>query len=255
MTQIALNPAPSLETVAGEQFRSVGLSLRREGLVAAGFLGLASIWVGYLEVYSSYFHVGLTPQAGVPVALVALLLPMAVWKGEHPARRGYHRAMPVPHGAHAVARSLAGLAWLLPALGAYFGWVALASALTGGSTEAVDGWRWATPFVGAAVLYLFGSALALVTAYPWRWMGGAAVGYMFLASLRSADDDSALFTALHGVLYGRFGVLTVVAGRFETTLGYGARPAGFGVWMVATWIWLAIAITVFLWAAYRQPES
>jgi hypothetical protein len=30
--------------------------------------------------------------------------------------------------------------------------------------------------------------------------------------------------------------------------------ADFGAWVVSTVAWMAIALTVFLWASYRQPE-
>jgi hypothetical protein len=30
--------------------------------------------------------------------------------------------------------------------------------------------------------------------------------------------------------------------------------ANASVWLLSTWLWLAIAISVFLYASYRQPE-
>src|SRR5689334_20978175 len=105
MDSAVLNPVPAWHAVAREQFRSVGVALRREALVAAGLMGLLSVWIGYLQVEThGHMEVSFNPEAGIPAVILALLIPMAVWKGEDPARRGYHRAMPVGHGAHAVMR-------------------------------------------------------------------------------------------------------------------------------------------------------
>lgn len=255
MDSVMLNPAPAWTAVAREQFRSVGVALRREALVAAGFVGLLSVWITYLQANGSPgAPVSLSPEAGVPAVILALLVPMAVWKGEDPARRGYHRAMPVNHGAHAVMRGLSGLVWTLGATLAYFAWFTVAAALTGGHVENNAWWLWLTPFAGAAVTYLLGSALALVTAHPWRWMGGGVVAYLFMNALRAADGTRPLAEVVDGVLWGRYGIGTVASGYSPV---YGDRwnhVADPSVWLLSTWLWLAIAISVFLYASYRQPE-
>ena len=256
MQPAVLNPLPRWSAVAEEQFRSVGLALRREGVAAAGFLTLASVGLAYMQ--ASSFHdmeVPLAPEAGVPAAMLALLVPMAVWKGEDPARRGYHRAMPVSHAAHAVVRSLSGMAWMLAAVAAYFVWLGAASAMTGGRVEPAYAWQWAVPFTGAAVMYLLGSALTLATAHPWRWLGGAFVGYTFLGALRVAEGTRSLFDTVNVVIAGRYGLGTVVSGLSPRWHGYGHLGADASTWLAATWLWLAIAVVVFAWAAWRQPEA
>jgi len=255
MESVLLNPAPAWTAVAREQFRSVGVALRREALVAAGFFGLLSVWIVYLNTYGfSDAKVPFSPEAGVPAVILALLVPMAVWKGEDPARRGYHRAMPVNHGAHAVMRALSGLVWTLGATLAYFAWFGVASALTGGHVDHEAWWLWLTPFAGVAVTYLLGSALTLVTAYPWRWMGGGMVAYLFLNALRMADGTRPLAELVDGVLWGRYGIGTVATGYSPVDGNRWAHHANASVWLLSTWLWLAVAISVFLYASYRQPE-
>ncbi|HET7233617.1 MAG TPA: hypothetical protein VFJ16_26630 [Longimicrobium sp.] len=255
MQSAVMNPVPAWSAVAREQFRSVGLSLRREAIVAGGCMGLATLWLSYLHVNSGGAGIPFAPQAGIPVAVLALLIPMAVWKGEEPARRGYHRAMPVSHAAHAVMRSLSGLGWMMAAVAGYFAWLAGVSAMTGG--EVMIGsqpYQWLVPFTGGAVMYLLGSALTLVTAHPWRWLGGALVAYMFMGAMRVADGTRSLFELVNTVIDGRYGLFTVLSGMSRTHGLYSPHVASAPVWMLATWMWLAVAITLFLFAAYRQPE-
>ncbi|HEU4560773.1 MAG TPA: hypothetical protein VFS20_23175 [Longimicrobium sp.] len=258
MQPAVLNPVPRWRVVAEEQFRAVGLALRREALAAAGLVTLATLWMGYVQVNSLRdLEVPLAPEAGVPAAILALLVPMAVWKGEGPARRGYHRAMPVSHAFHAIARSLSGLVWLLAAVALYFVWLAGASAMTGGEVDAVYGWQWVVPFTGAAVMYLLGSALTLATTHPWRWLGGAFVAYMFLGAVRVAEGTASLFDSVNVVITGTLGLRTVVTGFSPSEYlyhHYGHTTADASVWLAATWLWLAIAVTAFAWAAFRQPE-
>jgi hypothetical protein len=255
MESAVLNPVPAWNVVAREQFRSVGVALRREGLVAAGLVGLLSVWIGYLRVETGgHAQISFTPEAGLPAVILALLIPMAVWKGEDPARRGYHRAMPVGHGAHAAMRGLGGLAWTLGAVAAYFTWLGVMSALSGGEVEAAERWQWMVPFTGAAVMYLLGSALTLVTAHPWRWLGGTVVGYLFLSTLRAADGTRPLSETVSSVVWGRYGLATVASGLTAEPGHPWMHSANASLWMLATWMWLAIAITAFLYASYRQPE-
>ena len=255
----ALNPVPGWMDVLREQLASVGLALRREAMLVAGFATLFTGLIVTLQFQTGHAQVPLTPMQGIAAALAALLVPMAVWKGEDPARRGYHHAMPVDQGAHAVARGVAGLAWTMAAVAAFFGWMGLMAAFTGGSVEAAEPWQWVAPFAGAAVAYLLGSALTLATSHPWRWLGGGLVGYLFLnTGFRVIDATRPLVEGVNALLTGPYGLSTVLTGLSRNEYGGMVKPAlipDAGVWLTATFLWLAVAISAFLWSAYRQPEG
>lgn len=266
----AVHPVPRRADVVREQLAAVGLSLRREGAVAGGLLGLLSALILWRSATRGYSWVDFDPEIFVPAVLVAFLAPMAVWKGEGPDRRGYHLAMPVERGFHAIVRSAAGLVWVLAAVAAYATWMWLMMVMTGGQVR-VSAWMvWAAPFAAALVVYFIGSAVTLWAAHPWRWMGGAAVGYAFLTSLAEPEygRHPTVLDGVTSVLDGRYGFFTVVSGRTPVLVtevikmpdGSIRHDTGIehlavaGSWMTATWIWLAAAVALFVWAAYRQPE-
>jgi len=251
----ALNPVPGWMDVLREQFSSVGLALKREGTILGGFAALFTAFVMWAQVQGNAGGIPLSPQAGVAAAVLALLIPMAVWKGEDPAHRGYHHAMPVDQAAHATARTAAGLVWTLAGMAAFFGWMGLLSVATSGKVVAAEPWQWAAPFAGAAVMYLLGSALTLVTSHPWRWLGGGFVGWLFLnTGFRAIDATRPLVEGVNALLTGDYGLKTVLTGLVSNhQLGVALIPDA-GAWLTATFIWLAMAVTLFLWAAYRQPE-
>jgi hypothetical protein len=238
--------------VLREQLSSVGLAMKREAMVVAGFLGLLTAIV-VLQPGRGEFP--LSPVEGIAAALATLLLPMVVWKGEDPARRGYHRAMPVEHSPHAIARGTAGWAWAMAGVTAFFAWIGLLSAATGGSVADVQPWQWLAPFAGATVLYLFGSALTLVSSHPWKWMGLGAIGYLFLNVIDW--NARSLVEAVNSLLVGYYGLSTVLTGQVHHEIrvpGEAWMVSDLGAWLVSTFAWLAIGLTVFLWASYRQPE-
>jgi hypothetical protein len=248
----AMNPVPGWMEVLREQFSSVGLALKREAMVVAGFLGL---FTAFVVLQPRVGGLPLTPAAGIATALLALLVPMVIWKEEDPARRGYHHAMPVEHGPHALARGAAGLAWTMAGVAAFFAWVGLVSGITGGHVVDVQAWQWLAPFAGAAVLYLLGSALTLVTSRPWKWLGLGAVGYFFLNAFRWSARP--LVEAVDSLLSGYYGLSTVLTGlvHHEVRLpGEHWMSPDLGAWLTATFLWTALALTLFLWASYRQPE-
>lgn len=266
----AVHRLPRRADVVREQLASVGLSLRREAAVVAGLVAIFTalvLWDFVLRPYGARFD--LEPGLLVPMLVLALLAPMAVWKGEGPERRAYHHSMPVELGQHAVARSLAGLLWLVAAGGGYVAWMAAMTLVTGGTTRFSSGLEWAGPLAGALVLYFVGSAVTLRSAHPWRWVGGGAVACAFLASMDEPRyGRTSLLETWGAVLNGRFGFLTVATGltpvpMTETFAKQNGEIGHYtvinslpitGSWAVATWIWLAAAVALFVWAAYRQPE-
>jgi hypothetical protein len=248
----AMNPVPGWMDVLREQFSSVGLALQREAMVVSGFLALFTAFV-LLQPRSG--EITLSPSVGIATALAALLIPMVVWKGEDPARRGYHRAMPVDHGSHAIARGAAGLAWTMIGVAAFFVWVGLLSVVTAGDVASVEPWQWLAPFAGATVVYLLGSALTLATSRPWKWLGLGVVGYFFLHAFRWSARP--LVEAADSLLSGYYGLGTVLSGLVHHEIrapGKHWMTPDAGAWLTATFLWMALALTLFLWASYRQPE-
>jgi len=240
----AMNPVPGWMDVLREQLGAVGIALRREAFAVGTCLTLFTGFVFFMQFQHGTAHVPLSPVGGIAAALAALLLPMAVWKGEDPGRRGYHLSMPVEHGPHAIAKGAAGLAWTLAGVAGFFVWMGLLSLITGGGVDHVEPWQWLAPFAGAAVLYLLGSALTLVTSRPWRWMGLGLVGYLFLGAFRGIEGVDVLTGLVETVITGQFGLRTLLGGQ-----------TGFSEWLTAVWVWLATSVSLFLVAAHRQPEQ
>jgi hypothetical protein len=86
-------------------------------------------------------------------------------------------------------------------------------------------------------------------------MGGGVVAFVFLTAFRAADGTHPLYDVVGPMINGRYGVRTVVTGLSSyPTAWEDFGRSDPGTWMLATWFWLAIAITAFLFAAYRQPE-
>jgi hypothetical protein len=248
----AMNPVPGWMDVLREQFSSVALAMKREAMVVAGFLGL---FTAFVVLQPGGGEVPLSPMAGIAAALAAVLVPMVIWKNEDPARRGYHHSMPVDHGPHAIARGAAGLAWTMVGVMAFFAWVGLLSALTGGSVANVEPWQWLAPFAGATVTYLLGSALTLVSSRPWKWLGLGAIGFFFVNAFRWSARP--LADAVNSLLSGYYGLTTVLTGLVHHEVrapGERWMTPDAGAWLTATFLWMALALTLFLWASYRQPE-
>lgn len=254
----ALNPEPGWGDVVREQLAATGLALRREGLVVAVAMTVFTLVVLLTQAQDGPAEIPFGPKMGIAAAMMALLIPLAVWKGEGPEQRGYHHAMPVGQGEHAVMRGAAGLAWTLAGVAAFFGWMGMLSVVTGGSVEAVEPWQWLAPFAGATVMYLLGSAVTLRTSHPWRWLGGSAVGFFFLNAFWGVDALRPLVDTIRSLLTGRYGIFTLLTGLVQN-LNRGDTGSwmvpDLGAWLTSVGIWIAVGVGAFLWAAYRQPEK
>ncbi len=278
MDATLLHPLPRRGAVLREQLRTVGYSLRREAVLVGGGMGALSAYILALNARYPSNTIALAPNAMEPAVLVALFAALAVWKGEDPARRGYHWSMPVNHADHALAKALSGWAWLMTAVVAYMAWLGVMALATGGEIgverlwgdrrrelHAVAAWRWLAPCVGATILYLFGTALALVSRHPWRWLGGAAVGYVFLKMQPSptGGDLSPLHVAFWHISEGRYGFSTVISGLARHPVPYDgsgefgpwAMGPSPGAWVSASALWLAASLGAAILAAHRQPRG
>ena len=277
MPSLPLHPLPRRGEVLREQLRTVGQSLRREALLAGGTLGAFTTYVAALQ-WNGLHRMGelsLVPAALFPAVLLSLFVALAVWKAEDPARRAYHWSMPVDHARHALTKSLSGWAWLMAAISVYFLWVAGMAVFTGGDLgwekswngyrygpNPIPLWRWLVPVGGATVLYLFGTALALASRHPWRWLAGGVVGYVFLQAWRGvAHGVTPLHDLLRWLWEGRLGLRTVLTG---TSIGWRQNPyiefpyqvyPDLPGWAMATTLWLAAAGGAAVLAARFQPRG
>jgi hypothetical protein len=118
MSSRALNPTPSWGRTVEAQVRMVALLQRRDflilGVVAAGLIGLA-LW-GYTKLPATIDTDDLDilpvfPALAFPLAAIAALWPLGVWRRDEPGRRGYFWSLPVAQGPHTLLRVAAG--WLL----------------------------------------------------------------------------------------------------------------------------------------------
>lgn len=276
MTSTSLHPTPSSRTVAGEQFRAVGLALRNEGIffVAALLFFGTLIIVGAVRFahgeHSPNAHMGFryTGSGAIPMFLVGLFVPFGVWRREDPARRAYHWSMPVARGPHTVMKLISGWAWLMIATAVYLAFIVaitfLVSMITGEPTwqRTAPAWEWIVAFTAPTIGYLMTSIAVIASDHPWRWIGGIIIGYgvlmAVLGSFGMSDAARALQTitdggfGLNAALFGTVNERTIdVAGRVPRELMTSLRMS---TWMMAMPLWLigsAIAAAV---ASYRHRE-
>lgn len=177
----AIRTPPSWPSILNEQLRMLLLSKWR--LLASGTGGTAIFLV---LTWRSFDLAGGIPRSEMfeflpaftpALALVALLLAVDNWKEEEPRRRGYHWSMPLPRWQHALLRIVAGwvimIAWSAAMLS-----ILTTYAIAMGATEMVLGIppaHWLLPMASVSLGHLLGSALAIGTEYPLRWILGFTV--------------------------------------------------------------------------------
>lgn len=290
-----LHPAPRLRVPAGEQLRAVGIAIRREAAAVAAVVAVPTLaaflhaqWLG-----ESFSFDGVDDVAGLAwmAAAVALLAPLAVWKGE--ARFGGSPLwfLPVDHRRHALLKVGAGWAWLMAVVAAGILCIFLVTLLGGGTFGAEEAllvldasrpsgarslvwttpwWQWVAAFTGATALYLLGSALLLATAHPWRWVAGAAL-VAFVLSLpdeggRAAWLDHAWDSAAYHVSLGPYGLDALLTGGTEGLEIVRRLPSGEpelvwrelpapGRWAKATVLWTGLGLAAVLGAASRHRQG
>ena len=287
----ARHPVPRLRPVLGEQFRFVGLGVRRELLAGAAVL-LALLVLVFLRREPVNF----TRELFFWFAALGSLAPFAVWRGWGDPGEGQLWTLPVEHRRRALVGVAAGWFWLILAAGALLLWVVVAILLTGGHfgaegtrmvlspTGTISGpvdpgqltavewrtpaWLWLVPFSAATATYLLGSAIVLATERPWRWVGGLALLVLLVVLLAQSGGYESLGAALGGIVTHPLGLETVLAGGTvsrntaaivlttgERMLVWRSLPDP-GRWATATLIWLAIGAAA-LWLAtirYRERE-
>lgn len=275
MTAISLHPTPSPRTIAIEQFRAVGLALRKEAIFFVGALVVLGVLViaNTIRMMQTHpagnFHTGFTYGAAgaVPIFLVAFLVPFGVWRSEDPSRRAYHLSMPVARGPHTVTKLLAGWAWMMIATAVYVAFIVLLAVvipmITGEANElgATPGWQWMVAFTAATLAYLLTSIVVIGSDHAWRWIGGLFIGYVVLIGLFESFGMHALADALQSIKNGQYGLSAALVGatqeghRSVTVLSPSeAVTLRMRTWIIAMPLWIigsAIAVTI---VSYRHRE-
>lgn len=266
---LSIPVAPGWAGVAAGEIRAVGLMVRRE-LLAAGLL-MAAVTVIAVTLWLSGnggTDLNLVDMA-FPAILLGVFAPMAVWKDEAPARRGYFWSMPVARGRYTLVRVSAGWAWLMALVAAYLAWAAGATLLTGGEflvggewaqveiraelppeqrivpmSLGENPWMWLVPFAGATALYLAGSIVVVLSDHPWRWYAAFAVLSFVLLEVAVGARIRWLMEVLAAVVVGRFGLVTLLTGMPSAE-----------AWAPTALLWTALALAGLLVAStrYREP--
>lgn len=279
MNDLAVNRIPPLKVVMLEQLRTVGLTIRREALLAGVLIGLP--WLAVVVLMRMGWVVSdghgwdtmtLDPGNGFATlaALVAVVFTWLVWRGESPFGNAPLWSLPVDHRRHAVIRTAAGWVWLMVFIGAVWSWIVLMTAATGsvpgvdvtrvlildpvgaaqgtaGATEFVQWvtpwWQWLLPFTIATVGYLAVTALILGTRWPLVWGMGLWMLLTFSAAL-GGELGVAWAVRPYGSLAQALGEWSGLQGWATLATGervraWSALPS-LGMWIAHTGIWLGV---------------
>jgi hypothetical protein len=242
MMEVTLHATPRWRDVVLEQIRIVGLSLRREALVAAVVLAVSTFMI-VSEILGG--GPGFDSRETFPTALISFLFPFAVWRGERRFAPDFLWTLPVDRRRLALARVFAGGVWLMAALAVFVTWL-LALALLARATPAYHVMR--IPFIATIAAYLFGSAVVLGLRHPLRWLLGTA-GVLFLlgtlSDLLSQPDDGE-WRYVPGA--GDFFSAVQQAAAVWYTLPDPAQ------WAITTFLWFGAGLAVLWLAASRHCE-
>ncbi len=277
MNTTSLHPTPSTRTVAIEQFRAVGVAVRREGYFYVGALVLFAVLAISAAVRATTMHhggndmgVGFSATGAIPIIMVALLAPFAVWRSEDPARRAYHWSMPVARGPHTLLKLLSGWAWLMLAAIVYLLFIVLLAtivpAISGQAMRLGDtaGWEWLVIFTGPTLAYLLISIAVIGSDHAWRWIGGVVFGYWILIAFLWILGMPEASRMMHAITGGTFGMHAAFFGAVpdavrSNNLQIGMQQAmqhefSMAIWLMAMPIWIVGAGVAAAVASYRRPD-
>ena len=250
-----MHPQPSRAAMWTEELRAVGLSMRRELLIGAALLAGVTLvlWLVYFALPlegRSEMGIRFGPDIATPLSMVALFLPLFVWRKEDPERRGYLWSLPCERGSLHLAKGLSGWAWMIGAVVAVLLWLTAITwmfpgegagmyehvhvdrvgpiATPAGAVERVlvqpgpgeiyrltvpiPAWQWLVPFAAVSVAYLFGSIVAIGSKHPFAWGLGVWAGMIGLGILTSDRRLGVAHRVATEILYGRFGFATGMTG-------------------------------------------
>jgi hypothetical protein len=262
MTSISLHPVPSTRAVVRREIQSVGIGLRREriafvallaaGLILAAMAAYRARARGWLDT-----RVDFAPEAAIPMAFAAALLPLFVWRDEDRRRRAYLWSMPVDTTTHSLAKVIGGWAWMMIGVAAYLIFINLVSVVTGAITGSwptypAHWWEWIIPFTSATITYTIASALIVGSSHPMRWVFGVLGVWLLLLAVSDIVHSKAALDAGHAVWSGPAGMTTAMWGRQKVKFNANRIPDA-ARWLRATALWMFVGLSLVTVAVRRRP--
>lgn len=201
----------------------------------------------------------------LPLLLLAFALPLMVWWGQPFRSRVYHATLPVQRSFHDLSRALGGLLCVLAVVAAVLLGAYSIAAVAGGTmgvywagedaVRTVPLWFWVTPFVGTAVAYTYGSALAVGTRHPVVW--GIVSIYAPAILMEFAENvgtpGNRPLGWLHTWAHGPFGFVPALTGMSRAGNGPALHPV-FSTWLIAALTWGALAAIALTLALRRHRD-
>ena len=275
MTTTSLHPVPPRNIIVAEQFRSVGVAIRREGFLYLGALVvLAILAIGAVLRAIAMHKVGndmgvtFSTPGSIPMVMLGLVAPFAVWRSEDPSRRAYHWSMPVARGPHTLIKITSGWAWLMIAVLCYLVFILLLAtvipAMAGQPSRlgATPAWEWVTLFSAPTVAYLLVSIVVVATDHSVRWIGGIYFGYWLVIAFLWVFGLRDLSVGVHSITGGTYGLNAALFGSASHVSGNamsaGMKPTmqelSMMTWIVAMPLWIIGSTVAVIAASYRHHE-
>jgi hypothetical protein len=263
MTEVTLHATPRWRDVVIEQIRIVGLSMRREALIA----GLVLLGVATMLVASDVAEggPGFDSHEMFPAPVIAFLFPFAVWRSDKRSGPAFLWTLPVERRTLALAKVFAGWIWAMVALLGFASWlVMIGLAVRVSPAQIVT----RVPVTVTTAMYLLGSALLLGLRHPVRWLL-ATVGALFLFVTfsemlgRNATGEWRVFAwngVVRSLVYGPYGARAILTSSgFFSAVEHASRALRtqptFGQWAIVTFLWLAVSCSALAVALSRHKET
>ncbi|MDO1560303.1 hypothetical protein Q0812_12775 [Brevundimonas sp. 2R-24] len=258
--------------------RSTSLTLRREAFLLVFLLVVMTVGAIF-DVMLDGGVIVVSLDIGLLFAVLGLMFPWAVWRGERPFDVSPLWLLPIHRRTAALARTMAGGLWLVVICQSIFIWYAGLAIISGGGfpTHEVrylvtsggalqriswtpEVWQWLTVFAAPLVTYLFASAALLSLRYPIRWLAGGLIATLILAIVA---PNGFMESVIERLMLGPLGFDHVLTGGREDIEMLVRLPTGeTGVawrrlpdaerWLAALAAWLGLALAALVAAASRS---
>lgn len=257
---VSLHRPPSITSVLAQQLKAARIALRKETavfLVACLLLAILVVRAAFASTGkpTAYVTMSFGAGAGVPVVLIAAILPFSLWRGENPAHRSYHWSMPVARAVHTTTKVVAGLCWAWIALALYLTVFVVLEAVT---TRAIgespryraSWWEWLVPLTATAISYALSSAVVVGVRRPARWTLASVPGLVSLSMFGDVLGLPTIPRILRAIWMGEYGFLTAAG----MSLADAAGKPSVERWGVACAMWAGGALVALAIAVTRRHE-